>query len=630
MNELNKTIETYLKHETNHAVLITGDWGIGKTFYFENTLRPQINNTLIHSKGDKKYKTIRISLFGVKSIEDINKRILLESYPILKKKATNIVVGLGKVVLSGVLPIVTKTDLSNIFDDSGLKYEDFNKLSDLVICFDDFERKSEELKIIDLVGYINSLVENGNTKTIILIAENKLINEEEIKAYRLFKEKIIGVTINFNQDLSSQFKNIVSFKKINSSYHKILLNKENYITKIFQSNSKNLRTLIFVLTYFEQVFTEFNDNISHHPLLEKIKEEIIERLLKFSLIIGIEYKKGELNYLERKEIDTNLLDWKNLFSTSPIALLENKETYREHFIKTYYTDERYYFFDSIYDFFTGGRQFEQKKMFNELNNLYGISNNKEIESESLYQDIMMPKLFNLSNAEYRQKIKKVLSYVDKGKYTLDKYLIIFIQVATLGKDLKYNLNRLENRFIKGMQLGGDNYVYDEHLFMFSHEIPDASIVPYVEKIKQVAVLLNIEAQKSLHRKELKNLEYNFYKNYSAFKENFSNKQFIYEHGAVFSKFNTKKFIKHLSKMKNPELWEFYTLINKRYSWYINNVKEDIPFLKHLYQHIVQRTQKFISGHILKLMAFRLLEIIQKLENAEDIENSGKTINVNPH
>lgn len=633
MNELNKVIETYLKLETNHAILITGDWGVGKTFYFENELKTQINATPLTNNKTGNYKAVRISLFGIKNIEDIYKQIFLQVYSVSQTKLTKIASGIGKAIFTGIIGYASGGAITDPFKEGEISMEDLTNTSGLVLCFDDFERKSPELEITELIGLINSLVENGNTKVLILIAEDKILNQnknfEEKEAYTILKEKTIGLSISFQADLSNQYKEIINSRKFSTAYFNILKQKEQYITTLFSKNSNNLRTLIFILTYFEQVYTEFDKNITLHPKLEKIKDEILERLLKFSIVIGIEYKKGELTFKERKELDNNSsLHWTNFLSTNPKLKRENKETYREAFFETYYSEERYYFFNSIYDFFTGGRQFEQKQLFDELNNLYAISNNEEIKSESLYQDIMLPKLFNLSDNEYRQKIKHILSYADKGSYSLDKYLIIFIQIATLGKDLKYNLNRLESRLIKGMKRGADSYVYDEHPFISSYEIPDPNIVPNVERIKQVAVLLNIEVQKSLNRKELENLEYNFYKNYTEFKEKILNKEFVYEHGAVFSKFNTKKFINHFKKMNNPELWDFYKIIDQRYKWYINDAKEDIPFLEHLYRHIVQQTPKLISGQILKLMAFRLLEIIQKLKNVEDVENSGKTIHVN--
>jgi Cdc6-like AAA superfamily ATPase len=42
MQNLNEIVDLYLKMDTNYALLITGDWGIGKTYYFRNVLKETI------------------------------------------------------------------------------------------------------------------------------------------------------------------------------------------------------------------------------------------------------------------------------------------------------------------------------------------------------------------------------------------------------------------------------------------------------------------------------------------------------------------------------------------------------------------------------------------------------------
>ncbi|WGH76505.1 hypothetical protein P8625_04920 [Tenacibaculum tangerinum] len=98
--EITDRIEQYLELDTNYAIIINGDYGIGKTHYIKNQLFPKIAKLKIpNSEKDETYIPILISLFGAKSIEDIQNQIFVELYPILKKRGIKIVAGLGNTVL---------------------------------------------------------------------------------------------------------------------------------------------------------------------------------------------------------------------------------------------------------------------------------------------------------------------------------------------------------------------------------------------------------------------------------------------------------------------------------------------------------------------------------------------------
>ena len=73
MNEiLTERIIDYVQQKTNYAVVITGKYGIGKTYYVDNLLTKKISE--IKSNQDKPFKFIRISLFGVSTIEEIQEK----------------------------------------------------------------------------------------------------------------------------------------------------------------------------------------------------------------------------------------------------------------------------------------------------------------------------------------------------------------------------------------------------------------------------------------------------------------------------------------------------------------------------------------------------------------------------
>jgi len=84
--------------------------------------------------------------------------------------------------------------------------------SRIVICFDDLERVSKDFPIENLIGYINNLTENYDLKTLIIGNTDK-INKDE---FNEIKEKLIGVEIEFDNDIKSIFDDIIkkSFTKM--------------------------------------------------------------------------------------------------------------------------------------------------------------------------------------------------------------------------------------------------------------------------------------------------------------------------------------------------------------------------------------------------------------------------------
>ena len=72
VTELNNYIKHYLEEDkTNTAIMLTGEWGSGKTYYIENELIPFLQD-------DKKNKCVVISLYGLEDISEISKSIYME------------------------------------------------------------------------------------------------------------------------------------------------------------------------------------------------------------------------------------------------------------------------------------------------------------------------------------------------------------------------------------------------------------------------------------------------------------------------------------------------------------------------------------------------------------------------
>ena len=66
---------------SKYAILIDGEWGCGKTYFVKEHLIPKINGTKLPpsingtSKKALEYKSIYLSLYGIKSTSDISSQI---------------------------------------------------------------------------------------------------------------------------------------------------------------------------------------------------------------------------------------------------------------------------------------------------------------------------------------------------------------------------------------------------------------------------------------------------------------------------------------------------------------------------------------------------------------------------
>ena len=89
MSNSNKHIEEFLDYYLNveqspdYAVLITGCWGSGKTYFIRKYLGDEKKEIKDFLNDCTKYTVIYVSLFGAKTREEMDKRVLEKLHPIL-------------------------------------------------------------------------------------------------------------------------------------------------------------------------------------------------------------------------------------------------------------------------------------------------------------------------------------------------------------------------------------------------------------------------------------------------------------------------------------------------------------------------------------------------------------------
>nr|WP_240202439.1 P-loop NTPase fold protein [Pseudomonas sp. ICBG1301] len=152
----------------------------------------------------------------------------------------------------------------------------------MVIIFDDLERSNVDPK--ELLGYINHIVEISKIHTILVAHEKFLLENDDKKIYRDFKEKIIDKTFEIRQDHE---KVISSF--LEETKNKIIIGQKNLIQQIYESSKhKNLRSLKQSIFDFKYLLSEIDDEYLEN-------QKFLEILALTFFALSIEVKKGSIS-----------------------------------------------------------------------------------------------------------------------------------------------------------------------------------------------------------------------------------------------------------------------------------------------------------------------------------------------
>lgn len=203
MNTLEELLYYCREVEPVGALLLTGEWGCGKTYLIDYKLKETLKDYA---------KVIRISLFGISAIEDIHmavKQAWISEYN--KGKKYNDVTNKlwrGKEKLAKIeflpdwLKGVVTTDWMSFVE---IKRKIDNK--PVILVFDDLERCC--LDTVEVLGVINDYCENQKFQTIIVANQDKMKIPNELQSIPIEAE--IDSFENKNSDNPSK-KSIVKIQ----------------------------------------------------------------------------------------------------------------------------------------------------------------------------------------------------------------------------------------------------------------------------------------------------------------------------------------------------------------------------------------------------------------------------------
>lgn len=495
MEDLVESILDYVRSDyTDYAIMINGEWGSGKTYFWNNKIRPKIDGMQFHGK---KYSTIYMSLYGISNLEEISKKIFIETTQLMDKSVRKHLDTSNKVSI----PEYAKTGLNiaNSFkvnsNNEKINYEKFFTTDDKVLCFDDLERANVD--VIDILGYINNFVEHDHIKTIIICNEKELATKlknsnlemktfiatyildkegtlssnekpmveriqdkieyvfDKANDYERIKEKLIGETFEYIPEFNYIINGILMRYENDKDLIRFLRENTPYIINTFnKSGTRNLRILKHALNDFKKIFEMVNKNYPN------TNHRIMQTMLIFTIAISFEIKAGKITKDKFVHIKNNE-EYKATVVSSKV-FTDNRQFYIKEFDNTYYYNfkSEYRFFKFI-ELYVRTRIFDTKKFKEDMEDIINT-----IDTEKLpgYKRLLIEEYWKIPEDQFKDVIEEVIKDVKEGNIKLidtTKLCIYFIYFISKGL-IQYDIQTIKTIFFNGMNMASLKSEYIEN------------------------------------------------------------------------------------------------------------------------------------------------------------------------
>ncbi len=492
MDDLVESILDYIRADyTDYAIMINGEWGSGKTYFWNNKIRNKINSMQVNGK---KLTTIYMSLYGISNLDEISKKIFIETTQLMDKNLRKYMNSNG--VTS--IPEYAKTglDMANFFgvtqNGDKVNYADFFSTEDKVLCFDDLERANVD--VIDILGYINNFVEHDHIKTIIICNEKELsaklknsnlemktfiatylldkqnrllakdkpmvekiddtIEEvfDKVNDYERIKEKLIGETFEYQPEFTYIINGILMrYEKYPDLIRFLRTNTEIIISTFERSGTRNLRILKHALADFKRIYDLVTKKYPN------TNNRVLQAMLIFTIAVSFEIKAGKITKDKLANIENND-EYKSIVVSSKI-FMDNRQFYIKEFDNNYYYNFKaeYRFFKFI-EVFVRTRIMDMK-IFKE--NMEDVERTEDVLNIPGYKRLLTDEYWKISDGEFPKVITDVLDTVKNGKIELIDivklyaYFMYFID----KKLIDYDKDTIKSTFINGMNISSLTSTY---------------------------------------------------------------------------------------------------------------------------------------------------------------------------
>ena len=457
---------------------------LGKTHFWNHKIRKKIESMQLNGR---RYTTIYMSLYGISNLEDISKKIFIETTQLMDKNLRKYMDANEQTTI----PEYAKTgiDMANFFGvtQSGDKidYAEFFSTDDKVLCFDDLERANVD--VIDILGYINNFVEHDHIKTIIICNEKELSTKlkssnlemktfiatylldkqdelnktdkpivEKIRQkienvfdkandYERIKEKLIGETFEYAPKFDYIINGILMRYENNTDLIRFLRENTRLIISTFErSGTRNLRILKHALNDFKKIYEMVSKSYPN------TSNRVMQTMLIFTIAISFEIKAGKITKDKFINIKDNE-EYKSILVSSRI-LMDNRQFYIKEFDSNYY-----YNFKSEYRFFKFIEYYVRTRIFDMRifkDNMETIRNTVDTENLPAYKRLLTEEYWKISDDEFDKVISDIIEDVKQGNLKLIDNVKIYAYFSYFSKKnlIDYDLKTIKNVFFNGMNL----------------------------------------------------------------------------------------------------------------------------------------------------------------------------------
>ena len=515
MEDLVESILDYVRSDyTDYAIMINGEWGSGKTYFWNNKIRKKIETMQLNGK---RYTTIYMSLYGISNLEEISKKIFIETTQLMDKNLRKFMDANGQTNI----PEYAKTglDMANFFgvtqNGDKIDYADFFSTDDKVLCFDDLERANVD--VIDILGYINNFVEHDHIKTIIICNEKELSTKlkssnlemktfiatylldkqnelnktdkpmvekiqdkiehvfDKANDYERIKEKLIGETFEYAPKFDYIINGILMRYENEPDLIRFLRENTRIIINTFErSGTRNLRILKHALNDFKKVFDMVNKsypNTSHR---------VMQTMLIFTIAISFEIKAGKVTKNKFMNIKDNE-EYKAILVSSRV-LMDNRQFYIKEFDNNYYYNFKaeYRFFKFI-EYYVRTRIFDMKIFKDDMET---IRNTVDTENLPGYKRLLTEEYWKISDDEFDNVIEDIMKDIKEGNLELIDIVKIYAYFSYFSRKglIDYDIKTLKNVFFDGMNKSSLKSEYCENV---NEELAKIAIEEFAEDMEEI-------------------------------------------------------------------------------------------------------------------------------------------------
>ena len=443
-------IRNYLSMESTGALMVSGEWGCGKTYHIEKVIIPTLRQD--------GWNPTKVSLFGIESVNEIPLRIAanykrtekenkkLWLYDWIKEKAGK-VVAKGTQFASSISWLESFVDMKTLVStNSGLLYK-LIPTEKTVIILDDIERVIDTIDVHTLLGAINELVEQRGYK-VIVIANNSYMQQKG-EAKLVFKEKVIEKTLVYEPDVVSIFKELCG--KGYSSPFTAFMTAQKAVEVIDPSYPSykedkgllvelhNIRILKFALAHFSKIYEVCNAFLKDEN--KDTADSFLLSLWACTVGVAIEYKKDRLTYKDRLQfaqyVELSSINWEfgdddwkadGLFDDTQED--EEQEKQKEEKQREYTNRRITYIFKKlvkvhnfpvivspqIFDFVTAGMSLDKEGLKAVWEGYKGLVERNSISPAYALLQKFMHSPWNMSNEEMKEAVMQLARFVEEGKF----------------------------------------------------------------------------------------------------------------------------------------------------------------------------------------------------------------------